>query len=63
MKESLIALAVGVAVGFIVGLVVSANTASADSVLPKGVTKFVDGDITCYVFQGIYKGGISCLKN
>ena len=24
--------------------------------------KFNDGLITCYVFQGYYKGGISCIK-
>lgn len=43
-----------------------------DNVLPKGVTKFTDGNVTCYVLKEseyfwtrsayVTYGGISCIK-
>ena len=27
------------------------------------VRKFRDGDVTCYLYRGINKGGISCLRD
>ena len=37
------------------------RTNAADG-LPSGVSKFKDGDVTCYLFEWGYKGGLSCLK-
>lgn len=69
---ALVVLFIGMVVVFFgpeVHVAVKQPTVEASGSLPEGVTKFVDGDITCYVFDrwnafrsADSSAGISCVK-
>ena len=57
-------LAIGIVFAFMTLKVTVKKPVSAESeeYLPMGISKFKDGDVTCYLYQNYNKGGISCLK-